>query len=207
MNRRLLALCLAVLVVIVPMVAGAAPPGLDRLFIKYSRTYFARALDPLVFKAQAIAESGLNPEAVSPVGARGLMQLMPGTSTEVARWLGIEDRPFDPESNVMMGIAYDARLWRSWTAERSPGERLRWVFGSYNAGLGNILKAQGLAKEAGLCDLNRWACLVEFLPKVTGHHAAETIGYVDRIESVYLKLSGQDLAAIGGWVGRLIKGD
>jgi soluble lytic murein transglycosylase-like protein len=57
-------------------------------------------------------ESRFNPEAVSPVGARGLMQLMPGTANYLAELIGWEGRPdaFDPEFNIAAGTFYVAKL-------------------------------------------------------------------------------------------------
>jgi soluble lytic murein transglycosylase-like protein len=57
-------------------------------------------------------ESRFNPEAVSPVGARGLMQLMPKTAEYLAECIGWEGRvdSFDPEFNIAAGSYYIARL-------------------------------------------------------------------------------------------------
>ena len=52
----------------------------DDTFRKYSKRFFGVGFDWHYFKAQGLAESGLDPAAKSPVGARGVMQLMPGTS-------------------------------------------------------------------------------------------------------------------------------
>ena len=62
-------------------------------------------VDPLLVHAVIAVESQHRPNAVSPEGAQGLMQLMPRT----ARMLGVSD-PFDPRANVEGGVAYLRRL-------------------------------------------------------------------------------------------------
>jgi len=59
------------------------PSTYDEIFRKYSKQYFGVGFDWKVFKAQAMTESNLNPEAKSWVGAKGLMQLMPATYQEI----------------------------------------------------------------------------------------------------------------------------
>ncbi|MEO0386620.1 MAG: lytic transglycosylase domain-containing protein [Pseudomonadota bacterium] len=84
--------------------------------------------------AMAIArqESELNPAAVSPVGARGLMQLMPGTARKVAGDLGL---PYDlarltrdPDYNARLGTTYLAEMLQRW------GGSTLLAAVSYNAG-------------------------------------------------------------------------
>lgn len=151
----------------------------NHLFQRFSLEYFGPDFDWQWFKMQAICESGLNPEAVSPAGAIGIMQLMPGTSAEMARRLGLIDSPRDPEFNIRAGIAYDRRCWDIWKLEAGI-ERIRFMLASYNAGAGNIIKAQRLATFK-----NKWSTVSAHLPKITGRHAEETITYVRRIEKIY----------------------
>ncbi|UCE87156.1 MAG: lytic transglycosylase domain-containing protein [Deltaproteobacteria bacterium] len=65
---------------------------------------------PSLVLAVMHVESRYNNFAVSPVGALGLMQVMPQTGAEVASWLGIRyvgpQSLFDPETNVAIGVAY-----------------------------------------------------------------------------------------------------
>ena len=138
------------------------------------------------FKAQAMAESNMDHRAVSPAGARGLMQLMPKTSAEIAKAMQVPDDPFDPLLCIKMGVYYDRRMWRIFKAEAGL-ERLRFMFAAYNAGAGNIIKAQ---KQAVPAD-RLWAVAKE-LPRITGiGNARETTGYVKRIESFYRLLTGE----------------
>ena len=76
------------------------------------------------------AESNWNPRAVSPVGAVGLMQLMPNTAAAFR----VGNR-FDPAENIRGGVAYLAFLM-----EQCGGD-LRLVVGAYNAGHGRVLNA------------------------------------------------------------------
>jgi soluble lytic murein transglycosylase-like protein len=77
-------------------------------------------------------ESAFQPHAVSPKGARGLMQLMPATGEA----LGLVD-PFDPEANIRAGARYlGAQLSRFSSIEEA--------LAAYNAGPGNVLKYGGI---------------------------------------------------------------
>jgi soluble lytic murein transglycosylase-like protein len=78
-------------------------------------------------------ESGFDPKAVSGVGAKGLMQIMPRT----ARALGIQD-PFDPKQNIFGGVKYLSML-----LERNNGN-VALALASYNAGPGNVAKHGGI---------------------------------------------------------------
>ena len=90
-------------------------------------------------------ESRFNPDAVSPVGARGLMQLMPKTADYLAECIGWRGRidSFDPEFNVAAGSYYIARLIRQFGGD----EEL--ALAAYNAGPTNVnrwLADDGLPK-------------------------------------------------------------
>lgn len=67
-------------------------------------------LEPTFIAGVIFTESHFNPNAVSPVGARGLMQIMPGTSGSIAAALGDKDfnteKLFDPVTNIRYGSYY-----------------------------------------------------------------------------------------------------
>ncbi len=77
---------------------AAASASLSELVEKSAK---AHNLDPLLVDSVIRVESGYNPNAVSPKGAQGLMQLMPPT----ARMLGVNDS-FDPAENIEAGVKY-----------------------------------------------------------------------------------------------------
>lgn len=91
------------------------------------------ALPRSLVRAVARAESGFNPGAVSPKGALGVMQLMPGT----ARELGVKNA-FDPSENIDAG----ARLLRQ-LLEKYDG-RVAEALAAYNAGPGAVARYQGV---------------------------------------------------------------
>lgn len=86
-------------------------------------------LDPLLIRSVMQAESAFDALAVSPVGAMGLMQLMP----EVAAELGADD-PLDPRQNIMAGSLYLRRLLDSHRGN------VRLALASYNAGPGTVAR-------------------------------------------------------------------
>ncbi len=129
-----------------------------------------------LWKAQLYQESRLDPDAVSHVGARGLAQFMPGTWSEIAIERGVTASPHS-DIAIDMGAYYMAKLRRTWRAERSNLERHELAQASYNAGVGNILKAQKFCGAA-----RTWGAVQECLHLVTGRrNADETKIYVIRI--------------------------
>lgn len=159
----------------------------DGYFRKYTRTYFGR-ISWKWFKAQSIQESRLEPNAKSSAGAMGLMQLMPSTYKEIAREIGLPMAPYDPRSNIHAGIRYNLECFDFWTERRNWQEKLRLMLASYNAGAGNIGRAQKVVREQDLCKGRSWGCIKQGLPQVTGRHSQETIQYVDNVEYYYSML-------------------
>ncbi|POP53098.1 transglycosylase SLT domain-containing protein [Zhongshania marina] len=137
--------------------------------------------DPRLIAAQIQQESAWKTDARSPVGAQGLMQIMPDTWAEEASQLGlINANPDEPTTNIQVGCAYMAQMLNGWTAPRPPLDRICLALASYNAGFGHLLKAQKLAGNA-----NDYASIIAALPRVTGTHATETRTYVKRILKFY----------------------
>jgi soluble lytic murein transglycosylase-like protein len=135
--------------------------------------------DWLWTKAQGVQESGLDPEAVSPVGARGIMQVMPATWAEIQKamgWRGIS--PHSAPHNIFGGVWYQARMARIWSGrDRATAEAYELGLAGYNAGAGTILQAQALCADARL-----WREIAPCLIAVSGPaNAQQTIDYVRRI--------------------------
>ncbi|MCQ3828701.1 transporter substrate-binding domain-containing protein [Microbulbifer elongatus] len=96
--------------------------------------------------AQMWQESNFNPKAVSPVGAQGLLQVMPATAED----MGFPPPLFEPDRNIQAGLKY-----LNWVRDRFEPtlpavERLWFILASYNAGYGHLLDARRLARELGL---------------------------------------------------------
>ena len=160
----------------------------DNYFRKYSKRYFGLGFDWRYFKAQGMAESELNPNARSWVGARGVMQLMPTTFAQIQSALPQFQSIDDPEWNIAAGILHDRDLWRLWSKGVGEEERHSFMFGSYNAGEGTITRACGVARASQL-DYGRWSNIEQIAPKVQRWRYQETLGYVRKIHDNYAKLS------------------
>ncbi|MFM8333480.1 MAG: transglycosylase SLT domain-containing protein [Candidatus Methylumidiphilus sp.] len=99
-------------------------PLIEAAAYKYS-------LDPALLHAVIRAESGYNPEAVSPKGAAGLMQLMPATASR----MGVRDR-FDPQDNIEGGARYLSQLLDMFPTD------VKLAVAAYNSGE-NAVKRHG----------------------------------------------------------------
>ncbi|HEY9226349.1 MAG TPA: transglycosylase SLT domain-containing protein [Gemmatimonadaceae bacterium] len=156
----------------------------DPTFKKYTKRYFGPLFDWRYFKAQAWAESNLNPNAQSWVGARGLMQLMPSTYQAIASKRPEFGAIDQPEWNIAAGIMHDRYLWKLWEKDiDDEPERFRFMFASYNAGEGTINRALAVAKTK--VGSPEWKAVVQIAPTVQRWRYAETLGYVRRIDSTY----------------------
>ena len=130
----------------------------DPVFRKYGKRYFGVGFDWRQFKAQAMAESNLDTAAVSWVGARGLMQLMPSTFAVIQSARPEFTNIDDPEWNIAAGIMHNRHLWKVWSPTVPDSERVHFMFGSYNAGEGNIARATAAARARQL-EPARWTSI------------------------------------------------
>jgi len=121
---------------------ACAPSGPDFGKVRLNTTAYSaeiaeaarrHGVDEAVVRAIIHAESSFNPNALSRVGAQGLMQLMPAT----ARRFGV-DNPFDAAQNIHGGVEYLA-----WLLKRFNGD-LTLAAAGYNAGEGNVDKYDGV---------------------------------------------------------------
>ena len=96
-------------------------------------------LDWRLITALIVQESGFNEQAESPVGAKGLMQLMPETAKE----LGVTD-PFEANESIAGATRY-LRILYDLYPESSHPNRVRIALASYNGGRGHISDAQKIA--------------------------------------------------------------
>jgi soluble lytic murein transglycosylase len=129
----------------------------------------ATAINPLLLYAIARQESAFTPDARSPVGATGLMQLMPATAKQTARSSGLSFSPADllqPEKNIALGSRYLNQLLGQFGGNRI------LAAAAYNAGPHRV--RQWLTKEDAKLPYDIWIETIPF---------QETRGYVQNVLS------------------------
>jgi membrane-bound lytic murein transglycosylase MltF len=150
---------------------------LIELFKKYSTEY---DMDYLLMAAQGFQESGLDQNVKSPVGAIGVMQVMPATGQE----LKVGDiRQID--ANIHAGVKY-IRFVEDQYFKDEPMTDINkglFAFASYNAGPGRIRQLRKEARERGL-DPNVWFGNVERV--ASERIGRETVTYVSNIYKYYV---------------------
>ena len=115
----------------------------DHLFKKYAAEI---GWDWRLIASLAYNESNFDTTAVSWIGAKGLMQLMPKT----ARALGVpEGKEQNAEESVKAATKYLAQLGRSFSKVTDPNEKIKFILASYNAGIGHVFDAMALAEKYG----------------------------------------------------------
>lgn len=106
------------------------PEEFDPIINTLSSEY---GVDKSLVKAVIHAESGYNPNALSPKGASGLMQLMPGTARDLK-----VGNAFDPRDNIRGGVRYLRFLLDTFRGDVS------LALAAYNAGLAKVSKYGGI---------------------------------------------------------------
>lgn len=114
----------------------------DDLFKKYAPQI---GWDWRLLAALAYTESSFDTTAVSWAGAKGLMQLMPGTAKAMGVPPGKEQ---NPEESIKAAVKYIGLTTKSFTNIPEP-ERINFVLASYNSGIGHVLDAMALAEKYG----------------------------------------------------------
>ena len=172
---------------------GWARPALEREpFRRFEqlaglfRTYGARYdFDWLMLASFAFQESGFDQNVRSPVGAIGVMQVMPATAAD--RAVGIPDIE-ELENNIHAGTKYLYVLRGHYFSDEEidPTERMLFTMAGYNAGPNRINRLRRVAAARGL-DPNVWFNNVELV--VAAQVGREPIGYVGNIYRYYIAYS------------------
>ena len=168
----------------------------DQFFIAYSRDI---RWDWRLLAAQCYQESTFDPKAVSFAGAKGLMQIMPGTADH----LGVAcSRLYEPETNIAAATKYIAELQRTFADIGDHYERTNFVLASYNGGAHHIRDAMALAKRDGK-NSHRWSEVAPYVQKLAqpkyyndplvkyGYmRGSETVDYVSKIRQRFAGYQG-----------------
>ncbi|SNY68800.1 murein transglycosylase [Enterobacter sp. CC120223-11] len=155
-------------------IAGKLWDNLEERFpLAYKDLFMRYTGDKAITKSYAMAiarqESAWNPKVRSPVGATGLMQIMPGTATHTVKMFAIPgysgpNQLLDPETNINIGTNYLQYVYQQF------GNNRIYASAAYNAGPGRVRTWQG--NSAGRLDA---AAFVESIP------FSETRGYVKNV--------------------------
>lgn len=152
----------------------AGEPAISRYDDLIAREAKTAGLDWRLVAAVIHRESRFEPDAVSPKGATGLMQIMPG----LAERMGVENGAKSVRSNVQTGVRYLKHLSRMFRDSRGD-DHLAIVLSAYLLGPGHVLDAQQIAASLGLHE-NLWTRgLAHVLPllEIPTYYRATNLGF------------------------------
>ena len=146
-------------------------------FQKYAGQY---QMDYLLMMAEGFQESGLNQTVKSPVGAIGVMQLMPATGKE----MNVGDIT-QQDPNIHAGIKYFHQMEEKYFGNEPMDElnKVLFTFAAYNCGPGRVKQLRAEAATKGL-DPNVWINNVEVI--AAARIGMETVTYVSNIYKYYV---------------------
>jgi membrane-bound lytic murein transglycosylase F len=167
---------------------------------KYAKRY---GFDWRLIVAQIMQESKFREHARSPVGARGLMQLMPRTEREISNELDFEFIRKNPRENIAAGI-YHLKKQYSFFPNAGYENRIKLSLAAYNSGAGRVFDTQDIIRYYKFSP-NQWKYIKRYLPQLTKsdwklhlqvwpqgkpkhgyfYGSEETISYVDNIWEMY----------------------
>ena len=167
---------------------------------KYAKRY---GFDWRLIVAQIMQESKFREHARSPVGARGLMQLMPRTEREISRELDFQYILKNPRENIAAGI-YHMKKQYNFFPYSNYSNRLKLTLASYNCGAGRVFDARDIARHYNnspeqwnhvrtyltMLKKDDWKIHLQIWPQGKPKYGYfygydETIGYVDNIWDMY----------------------
>lgn len=151
----------------------------------FQRSASRHGFDWLALAAVGFQESRFDPDARSPAGAVGIMQIHPATAADPN--VGVRGVATDVSANIEAAARYLAFLRDRYFAssEISDAARLDFTLAAYNAGPARVRRLRRKAAERGL-DPNRWFGNVEHVARA--ELGMETFRYVGNVEKIYAAL-------------------
>lgn len=172
----------------------------DEIFRQYADSVY----DWKLLAAIAYVETKYDSSLVSPMGATGIMQIMPPTYLGIAKELGIDPDSMCTEYDVMVAAEHLHILDEAFSFINQR-ERINFVLGSYNGGQAHIFDAMRIARRDGINRYN-WKSLEPVLMSLNDESvytdsicrngkfdATETIGYVRKVQKKYSEYRQLDL--------------
>ena len=180
----------------------------DSYFIQYARPI---RWDWRLLAAQCYQESTFDPKATSWAGARGLMQIMPGTADHLG--LARADM-YDPEKNIAAATRYLVELERTFSDIAERQERTNFVLAAYNGGTHHVRDAMALCQRDGH-NQRRWREVEPYVLRLAepkyytdpivkyGYmRGSETVDYVRKIRQRHQSYMGVKTPHLGVQAGR-----